>query len=266
MPVFRGGSNSYGFSLGILILDAHFPRVPGDIGNATTFPYPVIIQPVLAATPRRVVDGDASLLEAFVAGARDLEKRGVRAITTSCGFLAVFQKEMAAAVGVPVFTSSLIQVPLIHRMLGKNKRVGIVTADSSCLTEAHFAGVGWSSRDVPIAVQGMEPYPSFTNAIFNDGLIWDFEAVTAEVVDASGKLVRENPDIGAIVFECTNLPPYAAAVQAAIGLPVFDILTLSEMIYKNSSSDTNRPADPDLSLGALRAVTIATTSTDRAPA
>lgn len=232
MPVYQGGYNAYGFSLGILILDALFPRVPGDLGNATTFPYPVILEVIPNATPRRVVDGDASLLDAFVAAARDLEQRGVKAITTSCGFLAVFQKEMAAAVRVPVFTSSLIQVPLVQNMLGRGKRVGIVTADGSCLTEAHFKGVGWSSRDIPVAIQGMEPYPSFTGSILNGGTTLDFEAVTAEMKDASQKLVRENPDVGAIVFECTNMPPYAAAVQAATGLPVFDILTLSDMVYR----------------------------------
>ena len=232
MTVFRGGYNAYGFSLGILILEARYPRIPGDLGNATTFPYPVIIQPVSGATPRRVVDGDRSLLAAFVDGARDLERRGVKAITTSCGFLAVFQKEMADAVSIPVFTSALIQVPLVQRMLGRTRRVGILTADASCLTESHFNGVGWSSTEIPIAVEGMESYSSFTDTIFEDGLAWDVETVTAEVVHASQKLARGHPDIGAIVFECTNLPPYAAAVQHATGLPVFDILTLADMTHR----------------------------------
>ena len=231
-PVYDGGFTTYGFSLGILILDARYPRVPGDLGNGTTFTYPVVLQAVPNATPRRVVDGDASLLDTFVAAARDLEQQGVKAITTSCGFLAVFQKEMASAVRVPVFTSSLIQVPLVQNMLGRGRRVGILTADGSCLTEAHFEGVGWSSREIPVAIQGMEPYPNFTGSILNGGTTLDFEAVAAEMEDATNRLVRDNPDVGAIVLECTNMPPYAAVVQAAIGLPVFDILTLSDMVYR----------------------------------
>ncbi len=200
MPVFQGGYQTYGFSLGILLLDARFPRIPGELGNATTFSYPVLMEVVRNATPRRVVDGDASLLDTFVTATRDLEKRGVQAITTTCGFLAVFQKEMAAAVRIPVITSALIQVPMVQSMVGRGRKVGILTADASCLTEAHFEGVGWNSRDVAVAVQGMEGYPSFTGSIPNNGLTLDFEAVTAEVLDAATRLVRDNPDVGAIVF------------------------------------------------------------------
>ena len=232
MPVFQGGFQTYGYTLGILLLDAHFPRIPGELGNATTFSYPVLMQVVASATPRRVVNGDASLLDPFISATRDLESRGVKAITTTCGFLAVFQKEMAAAVDIPVFSSALIQVPMVQSMLGRGRKVGILTADSRYLTEAHYEGVGWNSQDVPVAIQGLESYPNFTGSVPDNGPTLDFEAVTVEVVDAATKLVRDNPDVGAIVFECTNLPPYAAAVQAATSLPVFDILTLCDMVYQ----------------------------------
>src|SRR5262245_63420084 len=114
----RGGVNLYGFSVGILVLDTQFPRIPGDIGNATTFDFPVRYHRVVGATSDAVVrQGARTLLPLFVEGARFLEREGVRAISTSCGFLAKFQREMAAAVSIPVFTSSLMLVPLLHRML-----------------------------------------------------------------------------------------------------------------------------------------------------
>jgi hypothetical protein len=232
VAVFAGGYQTYGFSLGILLLDAQFPRIPGDMGNATSFPYPVLYEVIANASPRRVVDGDASLLEPFIAGARELERRGVKAITTNCGFLAAFQKQLAEAVSVPVFSSSLIQVPLVHNMLARGKEVGILTADASCLTEGHFHGVGWRSEAIPVAIQGMERYPNFTGSILAGGTTLDFDAVTAEMVDAARRLVADHPGVGAIVCECTNMPPYAAAVQAATGLPVFDILTLCDMVYR----------------------------------
>src|SRR5438094_75987 len=130
----RGGFNQYGFTVGILILDTRFPRIPGDVGNAATFPFPVRYHRVSGADPDLVVRrGAEGLLPAFVQGARALEGEGVGAITTSCGFLAKYQQELAAAVRVPVFTSSLLMVPLVHRLLPAGRRVGIMTVNAAAL-------------------------------------------------------------------------------------------------------------------------------------
>src|SRR5688572_8764881 len=139
----RGGFNQYGFTVGILMLDTTFPRIPGDMGNAATFPFPVRYHRVTGASPDLVVRrGAAGLLEAFAAGARALEHEGVGAITTNCGFLVKFQRELARAVRVPVFTSSLLMVPLVHRMLDAGRRVGIMTVNAASLTAEHLAGAG----------------------------------------------------------------------------------------------------------------------------
>src|SRR2546426_5002180 len=128
----RGGFNQYGFTVGILILDTRFPRILGDVGNAATFPFPVRYHRVSGAHPDLVVRrGAEGLLPAFVQGARALEGEGVGAITTSCGFLVKYQQELAAAVRVPVFTSSLLMVPLVHRLLPAGRRVGIMTVDAA---------------------------------------------------------------------------------------------------------------------------------------
>ena len=143
----QGGYNLYGFSVGILMLDTRFPRIPGDMGNATTFPFPVRYHRVQGASPELVVrQGSRELLPAFIAGAKFLEREGVQAITTNCGFLAKFQREIAAAVTVPVFTSSLMLVPMVHRMLPPGKAVGIMTVDASSLTPADFEGAGHHVR------------------------------------------------------------------------------------------------------------------------
>ena len=110
----RGGQNIYGFTVGVLMLDTRFPRIPGDMGNASTFPFPVRYHRVDGAAPDLVVRrGAEGLLDAFVDAARYLEREGVGAITTNCGFLVKFQRQMAAAVRVPVFTSSLLLVPFV---------------------------------------------------------------------------------------------------------------------------------------------------------
>src|ERR671918_2146967 len=152
----QGGFNQYGFGVGILVLDTQFPRIPGDMANAATFPFPVRYHRVPGASPELVVrQGSRELLPAFIAGAQYLEREGVRAITTNCGFLAKFQPELSAAVTVPVFTSSLMLVPMVYRMLPPGKAVGIMTVDASSLTPADFEGAGITPA-MPVAIAGME--------------------------------------------------------------------------------------------------------------
>src|SRR5262245_46398457 len=152
----QGGTNLYGHSIGILMLDTRFPRIPGDMGNAGTFDFPVRYHQVSGASPDLVVrQGSRALLPSFVEGARALEREGVRAITTNCGFLAQFQAELTAAVAVPVFTSALMLVPLVHRMLPAGRAVGVLTVDASSLRPGHFAGAG-IGPDMPVRVAGLE--------------------------------------------------------------------------------------------------------------
>jgi len=228
----RGGQNLYGFGVGILVLDTQFPRAPGDIGNATTFDFPVLYHRVAGASSDRVVRGTGrELLPSFVEGARALEREGARAITTSCGFLARFQSDLAAAVSVPVFTSSLLLVPLVHRMLAPGRAVGILTVDASSLGRAHLAGAG-ITPEMPIAVAGLETEKEFTRVLLEDALEFDLDAARQEHVDVARRLAAAHPQVGAIVLECTNMPPFRADVQAATGLPVFDVTSLIRMVHE----------------------------------
>jgi aspartate/glutamate racemase len=227
----QGGSNLYGFSVGILVLDTQFPRIPGDIGNAATFDFPVRYHRVAGATSEAVVrKGGPELLPLFVEGARALEREGVRAITTSCGFLAKFQQELAAAVEIPVFTSSLMLVPVVHRMLPPGRAVGIITVDASSLGPEHFAGAG-IGPDVRLAVAGLETEKEFTRVLLDDLMTLDAETARQEHLTVARRMVAEHPEIGAIVLECTNMPPYRADIEAATGLPVFDITSLVRMVH-----------------------------------
>jgi Asp/Glu/hydantoin racemase len=227
----RGGQNTYGFTVGILMLDTRFPRIPGDMGNAATFPFPVRYHRVPGAAPDLVVRrGAEGLLDAFLEGARDLEREGVGAITTNCGFLVKFQRQMAAAVRIPVFTSSLLLVPLVHRLLEPGRRVGIMTVNAPSLTAEHLAGAGITS-DIPLAVIGMETEKEFTRVLLDDELELDVDAARAEHVRIARRLVAEHRDVGAIVLECTNMPPYADDIRRETGLPVLDITSLVRMAH-----------------------------------
>jgi hypothetical protein len=234
MRLVRGGYNTYGFTIGILMLQSTFPRIPGDTGNASSFSYPVRLWPVESADYERlIIERDPALLQPFIEASKELEAEGVKAISTNCGYLALFQKELAAAVNVPVFTSSLMLVPMVSRMLGPSKKIGIMTVDASALGEAHYNGVGWSSEDCPVVVVGMEDEPLFTKVFAEDRLEFDVDQMETEMVNVAKRLVADHPEVGAIVFECTNMPPYAHAVQKAVGLPIFHIFSLMDMVYQS---------------------------------
>ena len=217
----RGGKTVFGASVGILMLETQFPRIPGDIGNALTWPFPVHFRVVRGATPDNIVRGaPLDRVQDFIDAAQDLVDMGCDGITTNCGFLGVMQAEMAEALGVPVATSSLMQVPLVERLLPPGKRVGILTVSASTLSPDHLRAAG-VALDTPVV--GTEGGRAFTRDILGDKPEIDFEACRLDLLDAARELVQRNPDVGGIVLECTNMVPYAADIRAATGLPVWSI-------------------------------------------
>jgi len=216
----KGGKNVYGAAVGILMLESRFPRIPGDVGNAGTWPFPVLYKVVAGASPERVVRGNVEgLLEPFLDAARELVKTGADGITTNCGFLSLFQEELAAAAGVPVAASGLMQVPWVQSVLPPGKRVGILTVSEPTLTERHLDCAGVPA-DTPVG--GTEGGREFSRAILGDELELDVDLARRDLLDAGRTLFGKHADIGALVLECTNMVPYAADLAFDLGLPVYD--------------------------------------------
>ena len=228
-PIFEGGRNTYGEAIGVIMMNKVKARIPGDVGNATTFDFPVrfcVVKEACTDTHRRA---DSSLIKPFVEAAKDLERAGVKAITTCCGFLAIFQREIADAVNIPVFTSSLLLLPMVSRMLKSDQKIGVITAEGIYLDDRYFENVGMDTDRVVVA--GMENEPEFRRSVLDDEPSMDTEKMEKEIVQVASNLVSEHPEIGAFVLECTQLPAYAKAIQDAVGLPVFDIVSLTNMVY-----------------------------------
>jgi Asp/Glu/Hydantoin racemase len=207
--------------LGILMLDTRFPRIEGDIGNPASFDFPVIFRTMegigsadaVAAHPDK-----PRVLSALKSNAEALAAEGAIGLSTSCGFLALYQKELQELSPVPVATSALL---LIKTLTGK--KVGVITASAENLTPAHFAAVG-APLDTPVA--GLPSNGSFAATFLRNGTTLDRAAVEAEAIEAGRALLQDHPDVDAIVLECTNLPPYKQALKHALGVPVFDVLDL----------------------------------------
>ncbi len=213
-----------------MMLDTSFERPVGDVGNAASWPFPVLYKRISGATARKVVSGhDDDLLDAFVAAGQELVAEGAFALTTSCGFLALRQSQLSARLTVPVATSSLLQIPSLLATLPEGKTVGVITYDHASLTERHFHAVG--VHQIP-PIAGLPNGGAFRGLI-EGGMPYNAKALADELAVTVENLVQQHSDIGALVFECTNLPPFSADISRKFGLPVFDILTLGKWLHSS---------------------------------
>lgn len=216
-----GGKNFYGAAVGILMLETQFPRVHGDIGNGRTWPFPVMLCTVRGASLDLVVNKRADgLLDAFVEAGLDLVAQGADGITTSCGFMSLFQQELADRLPVPVASSSLMQVAMVNATLGSDKQCGVITVKKESLSQDHLRAVG-----VPIdtPVMGTEHGEEFTRAVLGDENKLNIRLSTMDLVNTALTMKEKYPEVGSIVLECTNMAPYASAIRQATGLPVYTI-------------------------------------------
>jgi hypothetical protein len=195
------------------------------MGHAGTWPFPVLCRVVRGATPARVVlDGAAGLLPTFLDAAANLVAPGAEALATNCGFLSPFQAGLASHVAVPVATSSLMQVPWVQATLLPGRRVRAVAVCAPSLTPAHLHAAG-ASPDTPSPAPGNgQEFHRVLIRAESTGM--DLDLARQDILDAGRSLLRRHPEVGAIVLECTNMPPYAAALRSALGLPVYDIYSM----------------------------------------
>jgi hypothetical protein len=226
----RRGARNYGQAVGILQLDCSLPFIPGDVDNAGTYRYPVLYKVVPGLSTAACLRGAPELAEAAVACAKELEIQGVRVISSDCGFMLQFQEAVREAVRIPVMMSSMLQLPLIASGLSAKRPIAVITADSNNLTPQFLARNGISVPN-KVIIRGLQTEPEFKSAVLDEKGSIDAALVEREVVDAVRQIREEHRDLGAILFECSMLPPYAGAVQEATGLPVFDFVTMIDYLY-----------------------------------
>ncbi|MEO3475990.1 aspartate/glutamate racemase family protein [Roseomonas sp. CAU 1739] len=236
-----GGKALYGARVGILMLDMAFPRVPGDTGNAETWPFPVLYKVVKGATAREVIhEKGGTLRQPFLDAAAELVSEGADGITTTGGFLSIFQKDLAAHVKVPVASSSLMQIPLVQSMLPLGKRVGILTVQGERLGPAHLRAI---DVDPTTPIVGTENGTELTRVLLGNERELDCEAAEKDMLQATEELLRRHPETGAIVLECHNMAPYSRAVARTFRIPVYDVYTLVTWFHAGlSPCDFGPPA------------------------
>jgi len=230
----KGRQVSYGQPIGILLLENFVPYVPGDTANATTYRYPVRFQRVKGLSVEKIFSHDKSMYDAVKEAALQLKEEGVRAITADCGFMALFQEQLSDELGIPVFLSSLLQLPFMGQIVGKANSLGIVTANSKSLVdELLIASCVDENLKKRLKIIGLEDDEHFYQAVFEERGMLDTSLVEKAVVQRAITLVEQNRDLKAILLECSMLPPYGLAVQEATGLPVFDYVTMIDYVYSS---------------------------------
>lgn len=226
------GQNIAGYSIGILYIEhVWYPMVPGNIVNAYTFDFPVRLKAVDGLDILRLFKAEKSVLDDLIKAGKQLEKEGVRAISAACGFFGNFQKELSEALDVPVAISSLIQIPWIAAIIKPNQKIGVLTADKSSLTDKLLQNCGIVNKE-QLIIEDLRHEPEFSCILEGRGE-FDNSIVEQEVVAKSMEIIKKAPDTGAILLECSDMPPYAAAIQKAVKLPVFDFTTLIKWLHNS---------------------------------
>lgn len=223
------GQHVAGNAIGILVLTLSYPYLPGNVANATTYQFPVLFKVLPDTTIPQILAADPSLLDKVIEGGRELERQGVRAIVGACGYFANYQKKAAAALNVPTFLSSVVQIPAIHQSLKPGQKVGVLCADRASLTSDTLSQCGVDDLS-GLVVYGAQDLPEFRNILECTGH-FNSRKLEQELVGRAKQMVGENPEIGAILLECSDMPPFAWAIQNATRLPVFDYISLINWVY-----------------------------------
>lgn len=224
-----GGPSVAGFPIGIIALEVGYPLVPGNVVNGYTYKFPVRIKVVKGCTTERIFRNDRTMVDDFIAAAKELQADGCRAITCACGFFANYQTQLQEAVDIPVFASAMLQAPWIKAGLKPGKKIGVISANGASLTPTLYKAIGIDDPSYMV-VAGLEDTPQFGAAVRKTGFDYQNSVVREEAVAAAVKLAEEN-DLGAILLECSDLPPYSADIQRAVHLPVFDFITMVNWVH-----------------------------------
>jgi len=221
------GQNIAGFPIGIIYIDdVYYPMVPGNIVNGYTFPFPVRLKAVTGLDIPNLFQAGDEVFDQIMVACKELEREGCRAISAACGFFGNYQDKVAAAMDIPIAISSLVQLPWIATLLKPGQKIGVLTADQSSLSNKLLDACGVSDQiKERLVIKDLCHEPEFSCILEGRGE-FDNEIVKEEVVKKALEIIAQFPDTGAILLECSDMPPYAYAVQAATKLPVFDFTTL----------------------------------------
>ena len=229
------GRNVFGITIGLVQMRVNLPMIPGNMGNASTFDFPMLYREMNAENVFDVMANPPSqnFTDGIVEAAQWLELQGVRAIMGNCGFFGSYQNVVREKINTPFFSSSLMMLPMMVQSMPGNKKVGVITANGPILKKVQAVencGLSLEDKESRIVIMGCEEYPEFSTGIMANTGRYDPVRVEREIVSVAERMMVANKDIGAVLLECTELSPHAVAVQNAVHMPVWDYTTLTKWV------------------------------------
>ena len=216
-------------SLGVIRLDYDYPPAPGDIDSPDSFPYKVYYKVVPGLSFEMCQSGNLTeeVKDRFKESIQWLvNEKNVSGITGDCGFMMYFQEIAREITHIPVFMSSLCQLPAVTCAYSANEQIIILTANSKTLEPMRDlirVECGVDTQDQRYHIVGCEDVDGFEAVAFGEKV--DTKKVEPGVVKKAIEALEMYPDSRAFLLECTELPPYSDAIRFKTGLPVFDAIT-----------------------------------------
>lgn len=219
-----------GAAIGILVIDAWYPMLPGNVANAGTYDFPVMYKVLKGVGPQMIMSGDPAIIDMIISGGRELIEQGARAVVGACGSFANYQRQVAEALEAPTFLSVMLQVPLILQSLKPDQKLGVLAASAAALTPKVHEECGITAPERLVITEALA-LSEFQVLAQCQGR-FNSRRLEEQLVRLAIDFVRKNPEIGALLLQCSDLPPYAWAIQQSVGLPVFDMNVLIHWVHQ----------------------------------
>jgi hypothetical protein len=179
-----------------------------------------------------------SVDEAFEKAIRILESKGVVAITADCGFFVQYNRHARRVAKVPVMLSSVCQIPQVELIIDRNAKFVIFTANATSFDKPAMHEImsklgsddekDQAGRAIIIGIQDLPGVEAI-----NLGLTEDVKLLGDGICSKFAQQLKENPNIKAVLLECTMMGPYANRLRSQFKIPVFDCITAADTLLNS---------------------------------
>lgn len=210
-------------SIGVLLFATAGDRLKGDPGYPGTFDF-LVEYGIVEGSYRDLIEGSHDACKRLCEAAKRLEQKNVSAITGDCGLMALYQRQIADSVRIPVISSSLLFIPFVRMIISSEQSIGILTGHSELLGEEHLRAAGVQHMN-GIIIYGMQNEPHFKEVVIEGTAKQEYEKMKADVINGVKHLKESCDSLGAVLLECSNLAVFGSEITRNFKIPVFDINT-----------------------------------------